>query len=568
MRVFLISISFLSVVSILSLVGSVKPLRAAAAAAPAPLSEELLLSIYNGDRTNGGRAARLLSAATKLEGKKSTKIALLKKSVEFGLKSMGLPKCRTTTEKALEQLGRLTDDNSTDSFFTDKKVEFYRISYRLPAKSRVQKLDIRNRLIAALAQSAEFHEQSYRWLEAARAYTEAARLSTRPVTPDLPSLRRKVLRATHMRKVQMAIDKATKDLKKDPNDVKARNKLIKFYLVEYDKPAEAVKYLNEDADEILRTYIPLALRRPFEVKLSACKEMAKWYGQMLTKEASPHAKANMLRRGIIYCDRFLDSPKRDAEGALLLGVIKGNMKKELKKLDPEPIRPPKPGSLAGGTITLDLGKGISMKLRGIPPKKVYGNDRLKGKLVAASPYYIGLTEVTQEQYEAVIGTNPSSLKGRKNPVDQVSWHEAQAFCKKLSNSTGRTVRLPTEAEWSNASEAGVKYLYFFGEDPRKLVQYAWCKTNTKDLGEAEDHYRPVATRKPNPWGLYDMYGNAWEWVFDLHTAGEEETRKIPSDAHKALGGDWTTTCRPGVFAWSGAKGKHKGWGFRVLVEYE
>ena len=562
MRAFFILIS---IVGILSLAGSVQPLWAAASG---PLTEELLLSIYNGDRTNAGRSAKLLSTATKLEGKKSTKIALLKKSVEFGLKSMGLTKCRATTEKALEQLGLLTDDNSTDSFFTEKKVEFYRLSYRLPAKSRIQKLDIRNRLVAALCQNAEFYERSYRWLDSARAYTEATRLSTRPVTPDLPSLRRKLLRAAHMHKVQQKIDKSDKDLKSDPNNFKARNTLIKLYLIEYNKPAEAVKYLNEDADEILRTYIPLALLRPFEVKLSACKEMAKWYGQVLVKEASTHAKTHMLRRGITYCTRFLDSPKRDAEGTLLLGVIKGNMQKELKKLNPDSIRPAKPGSLAGGMITLDLGKGISMKLRGIPPKKVYGNDRLKGKFVAASPYYIGLTEVTQEQYEAVIGTNPASLKGRKNPVDQVSWHEAQAFCKKLSTSTGRTVRLPTEAEWYNATEAGVRDLYFFGNDPAKLGDYAWFKTNTKDLGEAEDHYRAVATKKPNPWGLYDMYGNVWEWVFDIHKPDEEETRKIPADAHKALGGDWTTTCRPGVFAWSGAKGKHKGWGFRVLVEYE
>ena len=536
-----------------------------------PLTEELLLSIYDGERSNAGRAEKLLQTATSLNTDKPTQIALLKKAVEFGLKSLATAKSRHTTETALDRLVKLTYRDVPDSFITDKRIEFYRLCYRLYSRDRNAKLDNQNRLIAALCEGAEFAEQARNWSGSIKAYTEVVYLAARPVSPDLPSLRRKLKRALHMRKVQQQIDLAEKQLKGDPNDAAARAALIKMYLVEYDNPAQAAKYLNDDVDETLRTYIPLAIVKPFEVKTSACKEMAKWYGQVLAKDASLHAKPNMLRHGAIYCDRYLDSPKRDSKEALLLEVIKRNLQKELESLKPDPLPMPKPETLAGSTITLKLGKGISMKLRGIPPRKTLPADRLKGKMVAAFPFYIGTTEVTQEQYQAIMGVNPSHYKGPKNPVEQVSWHDAREFCKKLSAATGRTARLPTEYEWVHACHCGTQTEYFFGGDAGGLGEYAWFKTNCKDRGPEHDHHRPVATKKPNYWGLYDMRGNVWEWVFDRYEPPAEEGKKAPKpagDIRKACGGDWTTMCRSGFFAWGRSEGKRKGWGFRVVVQYE
>ena len=532
------------------------------------LTEELLLSIFDGEKSNAGRAAKLLQAATSLDSDNKTQIALLKKSIEYGFKSLAVDKGRLTTEQALERLAGLIELDAADSFLTDKRIEFYRICYRQYSKTRLAKLDTRSRLIAALYEGAQHAERTCKWSDVIKAYTEAVRLSVSPASPYLPSLRRKLKRATHMRKVQQQIDLSAKLLKADPDNAKARTTLIKMFLIEYDNPARAAEYLDDDVDETMRTYIPMAVIKPFEVKLSVCKEMSKWYGKVLAKDASTFAKPNVLRRGIIYCNRFLDSPRRDDKDALLLKVIKANLKKELDALNPDPVPPPRPETLAGGVITLNLGKGISIKLKGIPPRKVFASDRLKGKMVAAFPYYIGVTEVTQEQYQAVMGVNPSNYKGPKNPVEQVSWNDAREFCKKLSAATRRTVRLPTESEWLHACSAGTQTAFFFGDNAARMGDYAWFKTNTKDLGPTSDHHHPVATKKPNPWGLYDMRGNVWEWVFDSYETQPDDTKKAPKDARKACGGDWGAMCSPGVYAWSGASGKLKGWGFRVVVQYE
>ena len=273
--------------------------RQSLAATEKILSEELLLSIFDGERSNAGRAEKLLQAATSLGSDKKTQIALLKEAIEYGFKSLATPKGRTATEESLDRLIAITEMDAEDSFPTDKRIEFYRTCYQQYAKKRHEKLDIRSKLIASLSQGAQHFERAQKCTDAIKIYTEVIRLSTRPASPDLARFRRKLKRAIHMRKVQQQIDLASKQLKGNTYNVKTRTALIKMFLVEYDDPAQAARYLNDDVDEILRTYIPMAIIQPFEVKLSVCKEMAKWYGKVLTKDASIFAKPNMLRRGIV-----------------------------------------------------------------------------------------------------------------------------------------------------------------------------------------------------------------------------------------------------------------------------
>jgi len=121
---------------------------------------------------------------------------------------------------------------------------------------------------------------------------------------------------------------------------------------------------------------------------------------------------------------------------------------------------------------------------------------------------MGVTEVTQRQYEAVMGKNPSHNKGEDHPVEFVNWFDARKFCAKLSERTGKTLRLPTEAEWEYACRAGTETPWFFGKGSRELGYYAWFK------GNASGKSHPVARKAPNQWGLYDMAGNVWEWVED------------------------------------------------------
>jgi hypothetical protein len=543
---------------------------AATHAKPSPkdiLTPELLNGIFDGDKTNAGRAEKLSAAANALDGDKKVKIALFKKAVEYGLKGLATDKGRKATLYSINQLSMLTYEDPTDNFDEIKRVELYRAWYGRYTRGLQNKRTMRGRLIDALVQAAGSYELKQQWSEAIRAYTEAVRFSSRPSTPDLPMLQGKLKRVTHMRKVQMQIDLAVRQLKAKPDNAMARMGLIKLYLIELDDPARAKEYLNEDVDETLQTYIPLAMAKPFEVKAAASRELAAWYGKILIKDASKFARPHILRRTLSYCGLFLASPDRDTQGAILLGSLKGKLQKELDDMDLPPLPKPDPRKMAGGMITLKLAKGISMKLRGIPPKEVDAVDRLKGKIVAAGPFYIGVTEVTQQQYQAVMGENPSAYKGPKHPVEQISWSNAREFCKKFSKITGRTARLPTDAEWRHARQAGAKTKHFFG-DEKKIGEYAWCKINTKDLGAEYDHHQPVAGKKPNQWGLYDMDGNVWEWVFDLQEPKPGENQETSKGKRRACGDNWTGTCDPYVYGWSDPDAKYKGWGFRIVVQYE
>ncbi|NCR55353.1 MAG: SUMF1/EgtB/PvdO family nonheme iron enzyme [Microcystis aeruginosa L211-07] len=131
--------------------------------------------------------------------------------------------------------------------------------------------------------------------------------------------------------------------------------------------------------------------------------------------------------------------------------------------------------------------------------------------VIVPAFQIGKYPVTQAQYQAVMGNNPSRFSGNpQNPVESVTWFNAQAFCEKLSQLTGKNYRLPTETEWEYACRAGTESLFSFGDDKDKLGDYAWFDGNSNNTTH------PVGEKQPNPWGIYDMHGNVWEWCADQH----------------------------------------------------
>lgn len=125
-------------------------------------------------------------------------------------------------------------------------------------------------------------------------------------------------------------------------------------------------------------------------------------------------------------------------------------------------------------------------------------------------FLMGKTEVTQEQWEAVMGNNPSQIKGRSLPVEQVSWDDAQQFIVKLNQKTGRRYRLPSEAEWEYAARAGATAEWSFGNDESNLPDYAWYSGNSGGKTQV------VGRKRPNPFGLFNMHGNVWEWTQDCY----------------------------------------------------
>ena len=128
--------------------------------------------------------------------------------------------------------------------------------------------------------------------------------------------------------------------------------------------------------------------------------------------------------------------------------------------------------------------------------------------VTLPAFAISAMPVTQSQYQALMGSNPSHFKGGDLPVECVSWNEAGEFCRRLSEKTGQQYTLPTEAQWEYACRAGSTGRYCFGDDASQLGEYAWYEQNSG----GSTH--PVGKKKPNNWGLYDMHGNVWEWVED------------------------------------------------------
>ena len=162
--------------------------------------------------------------------------------------------------------------------------------------------------------------------------------------------------------------------------------------------------------------------------------------------------------------------------------------------------------------------------------------------VTLSDYYIGRCEVTQELWEAVMGSNPSNFKGAQNPVEQVSWNDCQEFVSRLNRLTGRTFRLPTEAEWEYAARGGNQSLHYKYSGIGNIGNVAWYNRNSGGSTHA------VGTKTANELGIYDMSGNVWEWCSDRYgdySAGAQTNPQGPSSGSRRVlrGGSWNSIAR-------------------------
>jgi len=132
------------------------------------------------------------------------------------------------------------------------------------------------------------------------------------------------------------------------------------------------------------------------------------------------------------------------------------------------------------------------------------------RVTIARPFALGKYEVTQAEWMAVMGNNPSSYIGPRRPVEGISWTEAQDFARRLSMKTGKRYRLPSEAEWEYSARAGGSTNYLLSNDPREIEQYAWTAQNSGRMTH------PVGEKPANRFGLHDMIGNVYEWTQDCY----------------------------------------------------
>jgi formylglycine-generating enzyme required for sulfatase activity len=186
----------------------------------------------------------------------------------------------------------------------------------------------------------------------------------------------------------------------------------------------------------------------------------------------------------------------------------------------------------------DLGNGVTLEMVAIPggtftmgsPTTEEERESHEGPQhqVTVKPFYLGKFEVTQAQYQAIMGNNPSSFKGANLPVEQVSWNDAVKFCQRLSQKTGRTYRLPSEAEWEYAARAGTSTAFCFGETiTTDLANYNGSSSyGSAPKGQNRQETTDVGSFPPNNFGLYDLHGNVWEWCQDTF---QENYNGAPAD---------------------------------------
>ncbi len=259
---------------------------------------------------------------------------------------------------------------------------------------------------------------------------------------------------------------------------------------------------------------------------------------------------------------------------------------------------------------VDLGGGVTMKFVLIPPgtftmgspKKEdghYDDEGPQHPVEITRPFLIGAFAVTREQFAAFVTNDGYQTEAESDgkggygwdaekmtlvqdpkytwrnlgfdqadddPVVDVSWNDAGKFCQWLSKKQGLPCELPTEAEWEYACRAGTTTAFSFGDDPKDLGDYAWYD------GNSENHTHPVGVKHPNPWGLYDMHGNVWQWCADGKRTYQKETIKDPKGPENGSrvlrGGSWNLIprlCRSAVRDDEDPGRRYAFGGFRVVL---
>jgi formylglycine-generating enzyme required for sulfatase activity len=232
---------------------------------------------------------------------------------------------------------------------------------------------------------------------------------------------------------------------------------------------------------------------------------------------------------------------------------------------------------------------LGMQLRMIPPGTFQmgspngqgdSDEHPQHEVTLTKPFWLGIHEVTQGQWQQLMGTAPWKGKnrvteGRCMAATHISWNDAVQFCLHLSQQESRRYRLPTEAEWEFACRAGTVSAWSFGDSDRQSFDYAWTYGNSVGLNVFGGSAQEVGRKRPNPFGLYDMHGNVWEWCQDRYDSGFYG-RSLKHDPINTSGGsvvcrsgswhDYATDARSAYRRVNDPNGTNGSVGFRIVAE--
>ena len=514
-------------------------------------------------------AAKLLKAANSLSEQKDLQALLCEKAYEFGLKS---PSGQQTAAEAMKSLMEVAPEKKAQA--QERLLKLYQTRYAKSAGDERKRVG--QELLDLLAGCGDELAAGKQPAEALVLYRQALSIATTDKSERIREILDKIKQVSSGQESARKLKTLKARLESDPKDAAARTELIVAYLGEFDNPAEAVKLLASDLDERLRTYLPLSAKPVEELQEAACLELGNWYAELADK-ASAAGKGVLLGRAKGCCERYLELHTAQDVARLKGKMLLDKVAKGAASVTARPVT----GSPR--IITLDLGKGVTMKVALIPAGKfMMGSpenekDHWEGEspqhqVTLTKPFYMGLTEVTQVQYEAVIGSNPSESRGPRKPVERVSWDEAAEFCSKLSAKTGKTVRLPTEAQWEYACRAGTTTRFSFGDNDDELRNYGNYGEDGCDDGF--NRTAPVGSFKPNGFGLYDMHGNVCEWTSDFSSGTYSNAKDIDptgperEPSHVIRGGAWNqppARARSAYRIWVETQDRRNDLGFRVMV---
>ncbi|HZL34838.1 MAG TPA: SUMF1/EgtB/PvdO family nonheme iron enzyme [Tepidisphaeraceae bacterium] len=370
-------------------------------------------------------------------------------------------------------------------------------------------------------------------------FTDAFRILglIRPLAGTDPELRPLVnrqtqsLEATHLayEKIQRTLAK----LKTSPDDPAANLAVGRFYCLRLGRWDRGLVYLARSRDKPLRNLAGQELSAPSD-PVSALKLAGDWW-DLAEAKGTPTSDAKAIK---IHAATWYRAGRRAVTG-LAAKVVELRLQQAASIAAGEALVP---GALGPRVITNSIGiKFIRIDpgafLMGSPmTEKNRRTDEKQHKVMLTRPFYMGVTLVTQAQWDAVMRRDSSRFKGEKNPVEQISWNDAMEFCQKLSEKDGKAYRLPTEAQWEYACRAGSTSPYGGNGN---ISEMGWYNSNCN--GQTHS----VATKKPNAWGLYDMHGSVYEWCGDCY--GEYPNHAVidpqgpePTDkARRVLrGGSW------------------------------